>query len=113
MEGPSSIKPTHAYHFNPFASHLDSSKVRMSLSQTGPFALHMVEQLLSAKNSTQTEVPHPSTRYTFPIGLLTNGMELPNITPAWNCQTFHQPKNKNDFIVCALQLNTSCLTDFE
>ena len=41
-EGLPSIKPTHAYHFNLLASHLDPSHVRMSPSQTGPFALHMV-----------------------------------------------------------------------
>ena len=42
MEGPPFIKPMHAYHFNPLASHLDSSNVRMSPLQIDPFALHMV-----------------------------------------------------------------------
>ena len=59
MEGPPSIKLMHAYHFNLLASHPDSSNPRMSPLQTGPFALCMVEQLLSAKNLMQPGVPHP------------------------------------------------------
>ena len=57
MEGLPSVKPMHAYHFNLLASHPDSSNVRMSPLQTGPFMLCMVEQLLSSKNSMQTNVP--------------------------------------------------------
>ena len=106
-----SIKPMHAHHFNLLASHPDSSNVRMFPLQTGPFMLHMVEQILSAKKLTQTKVPHPSARYTFPVSHLIGDIELSSITPAWNCQTSHQPIN--DFIICPLHLDASCLTDFK
>ena len=53
-----SIKPMHTYHLNLLASHSDSSNGRMSPSQTGPFMLHMMGQLLSSKNSMQTHVPY-------------------------------------------------------
>ena len=69
MEGPPSVKPTYAYHFNLLASHLDSSNVRMSPLQTGPFTLHMVKWLLSAKNSMPTEVPHPQHQINLPCWL--------------------------------------------
>ena len=57
-EGLPSIKLMHAYHFNLLAFHPDSSNVRMSPLWTSPFVLHMVEWLLSSKNSMQTDVPH-------------------------------------------------------
>ena len=50
----------------------------------------------------QTNVPHPSARYTCPIGHLPSGMELSNITPRW----------KGNFLICALHLDVSCQTDF-
>ena len=46
-----SIELMHTYHLKLLASCSDSSNVRMSPSQTGPFTLHMVEWLLSSKNS--------------------------------------------------------------
>ena len=45
-------KPMYTHHLNLSASRLDSSNVRMSPSQTGPFMLHMMQQLLSSKNLT-------------------------------------------------------------
>ena len=106
-----SIKPMHAHHFNLLASCPDSSNMRISPLQTGPFALHMMEWILSAKKLTQTNVPHPSTGYTFPGGHLISHMELSNFISAWNCQTSHQPKN--NFIICALHLDASCLAGFK
>ena len=58
MEDQTSIILMHTYHLNLLASSSNSSNVRMTPSQTGPFMLHMMEQLLSSKNSMQTCVPH-------------------------------------------------------
>ena len=90
-EGPPSIKLTHAYHFNLLACHPDSSNVRNSPSQTGSFALCMVEQVLSAKNLMLTNVPHPQCQIYLPCwppckwhGTVKHytSMELSNITLA-------------------------------
>ena len=51
MEDPTSTEPTHMYHLNILASCLESNNVRTSPLQTGPFTLHMMEWLLSSKNS--------------------------------------------------------------
>ena len=57
MEDQMLIEPMHAYHLNLLASHLDSTNVRMSPLWTDPFPLHLMEQLLSSKNSIQACVP--------------------------------------------------------
>ena len=58
-EGLPATKWTCAYCFNLLASCPDSSNVRMSPLQTGPFMFAHGEGLLSFKNSMQTDVPHP------------------------------------------------------
>ena len=77
--------------FQSSSSHPDSSNVRMSPSQTGPFTLHMVEWILSAKNLTWTNAPHPQCQIYLPCQLSHKwcgtvkhytSMELSNITSA-------------------------------
>ena len=52
MKGLPSVKLMYAYHFNLLASCQDSSNVSMSPLQMGPFMLHVVEWILSAKDFT-------------------------------------------------------------
>ena len=77
-EGLPAAKWMHAYCFNLLASHSHSSNVRMSLLQTGPFVFAHGGGLLSSKNLTCTNVPHPSAGYTCLLA-------IPQMT--WNCQT--------------------------
>ena len=63
-----SIKLMHTYHLNLLASLLDSSNARMPPLHTGPFMLHMLEQLLPSMTLMQPVYPTPGTRYTHPIG---------------------------------------------
>ena len=81
MEGLPSVKLIHAYHFNLLASHPDSSNVRMSPSQTGPFALHMWSSYCQPIIQCGPMYPTPSTRYSSPVGHLTSGVALSSITP--------------------------------
>ena len=79
----------------------------MSALQTGCFALHMAEQLLSSKNSTWIDVPHPHARCTCSTSNCKNGIELSNITPFGKVKV----KIKNSFLICVSQLDASCQTD--
>ena len=58
-EGPLAAKWMHAYCSSLLASCPDSNNVGMSPLQTGPFALMHGGELLSFKNSMQTDIPHP------------------------------------------------------
>ena len=93
-----------ACHIHLLACCPDSGSVRISPSWTGNLALHMVGQLLSSKNLTQIDVPHPCARCTCSIGHHTNGIELLNIA------LFGKVKIRNSFLVCVSQLDASCQT---
>ena len=101
------LKTTPASDIHLLACCRDSGNVRMYPSQTGCFALHMTEQLLSSKNSTWINVPLPQARCTCSTCHHANGIELLNITPFRKVKV----KIKNSFLICVSQLDASCWTD--